>query len=207
MLFRLRGSLELRQTRWAGGVTTELAISPATATLEERNFLCRISASTVEQDAPFSDFSGYERILMLLFGQGLELSIAGKRTVLTSRFQLIRFPGDAKVDVKILGGPIMDFNVIFRKAANAQVRTVALGNQPLTIFEAPDHTPSMKRLVTVYSPYASFTAVVDGNTVQGKPKDVLEVECLRAKQTSFTVMAADHTPEAAAIVVSYNVPE
>src|SRR5687768_11288563 len=59
-----------RRQPWknGGGFTTELMVEP-----DGDRWLWRLSIANVEQSGPFSDFAGYERTLMLLSGEGMEL--------------------------------------------------------------------------------------------------------------------------------------
>jgi len=116
MPYRLIKADETHTSHWGGGSTTELLISPANAKLAERNFHWRISSARVEQDGPFSDFSGYRRLLLLLEGQGLELDWqqgqdSGKQ-LMTPDSPPWQFDGDMKVNARLLGGPVCDFNLI-----------------------------------------------------------------------------------------------
>ncbi len=51
-----------------GGSTTELAIFPSDATLE--NFVWRLSTATVKTDGPFSHFAQIDRTLAIFIGCG-----------------------------------------------------------------------------------------------------------------------------------------
>ena len=69
-----------RRMPWknGGGVTTEIAVFPANAGLED--FEWRLSMATVASDGPFSLFAGIDRTLAVLEGEGLVLaSRAGPR--------------------------------------------------------------------------------------------------------------------------------
>ena len=54
-------------TKWSGGQTTELLVEPDSSSLAKRDFDFRLSTATVIMNTvEFSDFTGYQRILMSL---------------------------------------------------------------------------------------------------------------------------------------------
>lgn len=104
-------------TQWAGGSTTQLWIWPPKSNVAERDFELRISMARVEQGGPFSDFSGYQRALLLLSGEGLKLE---QRKVDDSHVCFLFSPNDPcwyfagrdTVRAELLNGPVQDFNLI-----------------------------------------------------------------------------------------------
>jgi len=113
-----------RQMPWAngGGVTTECF-----AHREEGSdrILWRISMAGVDADGPFSHFAGYDRILVLMEGQGLELTHGdGTRHKLARVYDLVNFPGDVDTHATLIAGPVRDFNVIAERSTFRPVVTV-----------------------------------------------------------------------------------
>ncbi|WP_219115400.1 HutD family protein [Janthinobacterium sp. UMAB-56] len=105
----------LRAAPWknGGGSTTEIAISPAGASLIE--FDWRISLATITASGPFSSFPGIDRSLMLVDGDGLQLTFEGTRKVNLSAAQpMLWFPGEAAVEAQVKG-TTTDFNVMTRR--------------------------------------------------------------------------------------------
>lgn len=93
-----------------GGTTQEVARNPGDSSAA---FEWRLSIADVAQDGGFSAFNGYQRVITVLEGQGIQLTVDGReQTPLTSR-QAYAFPGDARVDCRLLDGPIRDFNLIY----------------------------------------------------------------------------------------------
>lgn len=105
---------QFETTRWSGGTTTQLYIYPPTTSLQECNFLFRLSTATVEQETTsFTSLPGYERILIPLSGR-LKLRHETEHGYLeqsVETLQLARFKGDWITTGK---GLLVDFNVIFR---------------------------------------------------------------------------------------------
>lgn len=91
-----------------GGSTLELA-----SLMHEGRLLWRLSIADVERSGPFSDFSGYERTIMLLEGDGMALTIDDAPPVrIAQPFAPLVFDGGSKTDCALLGGPIKDFNLM-----------------------------------------------------------------------------------------------
>jgi environmental stress-induced protein Ves len=96
------------------GSTTEIAIFPEGAGLEA--FGWRLSMAGVTADGPFSAFAGIERTLAVLEGEGIALDIEGRGTLTVTRDgKPASFPGDAPTAGRLLGGPILDLNVMSRR--------------------------------------------------------------------------------------------
>lgn len=95
------------------GYTTELAIS-AGSTLD--NFSWRLSIATVANDGIFSDFSGYQRDLVLIEGNGITLEHDGKSTDnLTKLLDVAHFDGGCTTHGKLHNGTIKDFNTMVKQ--------------------------------------------------------------------------------------------
>jgi environmental stress-induced protein Ves len=111
---RLIRSSSYRRQPWknGGGETIEIAVSPAGAGIDD--FDWRISMAKVASDGPFSGFSGVDRTLTILEGEGIELTVEGSepaRVVDKPHF----FPGDVATGATLLDGPITDLNVMTRR--------------------------------------------------------------------------------------------
>jgi environmental stress-induced protein Ves len=102
-------------TPWknGGGSTTEIAIFPATASLD--NFDWRVSLATIAQDGPFSSFPGIDRSLALVQGDGVLLDFGDERFVLSPSEPLIEFAGEDAVHATVTGQLTTDFNVMTRR--------------------------------------------------------------------------------------------
>jgi environmental stress-induced protein Ves len=114
---RLLSASDYRRTRWKndGGWTTEIARSDAG---DGADFRWRISIAEIESDGPFSSFAGIARDLLLLEGNGIELTIDdAPPRALTQRFERVHFAGESSVDCRLIAGPTRDFNVMARRDA------------------------------------------------------------------------------------------
>ena len=104
-------------TPWKNGMgrTRELAVYPAGASMDD--FIWRVSVAEVDSAAPFSAFPGIDRHIALLEGAGFSMALDDGRThALTTPFSPFAFPGEAKVDVTLHGGPTRDFNLMLRRS-------------------------------------------------------------------------------------------
>lgn len=97
-----------------GGITHEVAVSPPAAGLAD--FDWRISMAEVASDGPFSRFEGVDRTLCLMRGAGMILTLPEERRQLTAGDPMIRFPGEAEVMARLSDGPILDLNIMTRRA-------------------------------------------------------------------------------------------
>ncbi|MFI8389497.1 HutD family protein [Streptomyces sp. NPDC085540] len=98
-----------------GGVTREIAVWPEGADMD--GFGWRVSLAEVAADGPFSAFPGIGRTLTLAEGAGMDLTVAGVRRLVDERFGPQDFPGDEPTDCRLLSGPVVNFNVMYRRGA------------------------------------------------------------------------------------------
>jgi hypothetical protein len=97
-----------------GGSTTQLAIAPPAAGLDD--FDWRISSARVADAGAFSRFPGVDRSLLILEGGGLLLQQEGRTITLTARSEAHVFAGEDEIVAALSDGPVTDFNVMTRRA-------------------------------------------------------------------------------------------
>jgi uncharacterized protein len=107
-----------------GGVTSEVAACPEGYGFD--GFDWRISIADVAAGGPFSRFPGIDRVLTVIEGRGMILSVEGMADVdLNKRSNPFAFPGDAACAAELTDGPIRDLNVMTRRGVcTASVRRV-----------------------------------------------------------------------------------
>jgi environmental stress-induced protein Ves len=113
---RIIRASDCKTTPWknGGGSTTEIAVGPAGARLE--NFDWRVSVARGASDGPFSDFPGIDRTLAVVKGDGLVLTIGASAPVtLSSGADAVSFPGDTPTSARLTAGEITDLNVMTRR--------------------------------------------------------------------------------------------
>lgn len=97
-----------------GGLSTDIAINPPGATLED--FRWRVSRAVIERDGPFSLFPGMTRWITLVDGRGCQLDFAdGTSLLLTKKHQVYCFSGSLAARCTLQGNHACTvFNVIAR---------------------------------------------------------------------------------------------
>ena len=113
-----KGPADFRAMPWRNGlgVTREMHIAPEGASLGAGDFLWRLSSADVAAGGPFSPFPGYDRVLFLLSGEGMDLSVNGSGASLAEPYSSIAFRGEDDVHCSLRGSPAVDFNIITRRA-------------------------------------------------------------------------------------------
>jgi len=108
---------DYRSMPWknGGGTTTEILVRPEGLGVGDR-FLCRLSVADVASSGPFSAFSGYERHLVVVAGEGMTLAFPGDRRLALRPFEPVAFSGDEPAEGTLLGGPVRDLNLIVDRA-------------------------------------------------------------------------------------------
>jgi len=94
-----------------GGGFTEEITRDAGDSLD--GFGWRLSIADIEESGGFSSFTGYQRIITVLQGDGMRLLVDGQASRPLLRFDAFAFSGESQVSCKLLGGAIRDFNLIY----------------------------------------------------------------------------------------------
>ncbi len=96
-----------------GGVTRTLTADPAGR--------WRVSIADIERDGPYSRFPGFDRVSVVLAGEGVMLQGEGVSAALQPR-EPAAFGGDALLQSTLVGGPVQVLNLfVLRGAAVALV--------------------------------------------------------------------------------------
>ncbi|OEJ27345.1 HutD-family protein [Streptomyces agglomeratus] len=108
-----------------GGLTREIAAFPEGA--GATGFDWRISLADVAGDGPFSAFPEVDRILTMAEGTGMDLTVGGERRLVDERYVPQHFPGDVATDCRLLGDPVVNLNVMYRRGRTAASVAVLRG--------------------------------------------------------------------------------
>ena len=129
----------MRQMTWANGsgVTHEVAICPSGAGLA--GFDWRISLADISVDGDFSSFVGVERVLVLIEGKGMNLTLDG-HTQPIEPFSPVHFAGESVASCTLPHGPTRDLNVMFRRDHVACVVDILDGSSPIRAAVEPGET-------------------------------------------------------------------
>ena len=115
---------DYRRMPWknGGGMTTEVLIYPRDLSLQD-DFTYRISLAQLDQSGPFSTFPGYDRIIVQLSGEPMDLfhDEGEDRAETLTLYEPYSFAGDRPTRA-VLRGSAQDFNVMVKKGqASAHV--------------------------------------------------------------------------------------
>jgi len=110
--FKIYSPKSFQTLPWRNGLGSTVELLAETPNKNEA-FSWRLSIASVANDGPFSDFSGYDRTLILLEGPGITLNKPnGIFKVLNSSLDYANFKGEDLIDAALHDGPIKDFNVM-----------------------------------------------------------------------------------------------
>ena len=130
---------DARRVPWKNGrgVTEELALWPPGASFERGDFDWRIARAGVAEDGSFSEFPGFERVLVVCSGEGLLLRHGLAAPVRVPRLQSHRFSGDDATTAELLAGAAIDVNVLARRGrVAAEVSVLRAGRLSLPASDA-----------------------------------------------------------------------
>jgi environmental stress-induced protein Ves len=107
----------LVSTPWknGAGITREIIRQPNTG-----HFRWRLSLADIAQSGPFSEFTGYRRIMALLEGNGVVLRFEGgeSRTLLNAG-EHVEFSGGVRTHCELIDGPCVDLNLMILESLPA----------------------------------------------------------------------------------------
>ncbi|PWC53182.1 hypothetical protein TSO221_11600 [Azospirillum sp. TSO22-1] len=158
-----------RRMPWknGGGTTAEIAVAPSAGA--PGRFLWRASVADVGQSGPFSAFDGCERLIAVVEGGGMRLTIDGVATEARRGDPAVRFSGDAGVRCDLLDGPIRDFNLMVdRERARGSLEVVTAGHAVpvpaarVVLVYAVDGAVSVRRAGGTVRVPAGWTLRLDG---------------------------------------------
>jgi environmental stress-induced protein Ves len=106
MSFDQLPAVDRRPTPWrnGGGVTREVVLTD----------FSRVSLAEIEADGPFSAFPDQQRILTVISGAGIELTVDDAPPVVIPPLRPFAFPGGAATSCRLLDGPVTALNLITR---------------------------------------------------------------------------------------------
>ena len=115
--FSLLDPAGYRRTPWknGGGVTIDIAGEhrPGADPGGWDGMIWRFGRTRIERPGPFSDLSGYDRILAVVEGSGLMLHPEGHAPLdVRAPFAPVRFPGEWKIASELTEGPVGVINLI-----------------------------------------------------------------------------------------------
>ena len=94
-----------------GGGSTEEIARDAGAGLD--GFGWRLSIADIAESGGFSTFAGYQRVITVIKGAGMVLTVDGEEQRGLLPLQPFAFQGESQVSCRLITGPIRDFNLIY----------------------------------------------------------------------------------------------
>lgn len=145
---------QYRRTPWknGGGTTTDIA---------EQDDVWRFGRTPITTPGPFSDYSGFDRVQVLVAGRGLVLETPDGEIDVRTPFKPVHFTGETPITSRLEAGPVEVVNLIGKRSA------VAID---LVVLEAGQSIRLAQGIHLAYA--AAGAATVDGQDV---PAD----HCLR----------------------------
>jgi uncharacterized protein len=175
----LRATDYIRQP-WknGGGTTTELARKG-----DADRWLWRLSVADVERSGPFSDFTGYRRLIVLLEGPGMTLSFDNAApVVLDERYRPFVFDGGSRTRCDLVDGPIRDMNLIVDAArVDASLDVCALD-------EGASLRAAASECALLHAIGGRFGVTIGADTVALSPGDTLHVDECHALPITATAL-------------------
>lgn len=100
------------------GTTDELLLVPPDGDFGALDFEWRVARAGVDASGPFSQFAGFERVLVVVSGAGLRMEHgAAAPPTRVLRLHPYRFAGEWPTSAELLDGPVRDVNVLLRRDA------------------------------------------------------------------------------------------
>ncbi|KQB55001.1 hypothetical protein AQS70_20090 [Pseudomonas endophytica] len=126
-----------------GGGSTEEITRDAGEGLD--GFGWRLSIADIDESGGFSRFDGYQRIITVLQGAGMQLQVDDVRSRVLLPFDAFAFKGESGVSCTLMDGAIRDFNLIYApQRFSARLQWLEAGNrfyssaQTVLIFSADE---------------------------------------------------------------------
>lgn len=114
-----RADRVFRPWKNGGGETAEILVAPPGADFE--GFDWRISTAIVAASGPFSAFPGVDRVLTVLEGGAIVLTVGDGEHRLDTAGEPFAFPGDTPAAARLECEALLDFNVMVRRPLRATV--------------------------------------------------------------------------------------
>lgn len=125
-MIKLLTKSDYKKSTWKNGqgTTEEIFIYPETAQFSHDPFWFRISSALIQSENDFSIFQGYQRLLTVIDGQGLDLN--GEVLNLD---QILKFSGSESINCKPLNSSVIDLGLIFNdQLVDAEMQLLQFGD-------------------------------------------------------------------------------
>ncbi len=172
-----------------GGITHEAIRRPPAGD----PFSWRVSLAQIDRSGPFSDFTGYDRKMLLLRGGGIALEFgSGERRMLRKPGDWLQFDGGAPVHCELLDGPCVDLNLMVSNSLRSEARLERM-DRSMQADAGQDQTTV---IFSLEDPLAIETR--GGEAARLEPWDL----CLLSKGTVRLNRIGPHKPAAGAVFIA-----
>ena len=128
-----------------GGTTVDIAFS---------GDVWRFGRTPIVKPAPFSDYTGYDRVQVLVSGSGLVLETPDGEIDVRQPFRPVRFTGETSIVSRLEAGPVEVVNLIGARA-KVKVDIVILDEDRTLVLKPGTHI--------AYSPHGEAKVAVEGD--------------------------------------------
>jgi environmental stress-induced protein Ves len=126
---------------WAGGTTSAIYAYPPDSIDTPANAQLWVGTAVIDRASAYSFFPQRLRVHMPIHGNGIRLHFQNPAEVIAlSTFAQYRFDGARPVQVELLDGAVVAFNLIVQTGVAAAVQVLDVGSQELTL--ELDRTPA-----------------------------------------------------------------
>jgi uncharacterized protein len=156
-----------RHTPWknGGGTTVDIA---------DQGDVWRFGRTPITAPGPFSDYTGFDRVQVLVLGRGLVLETPNGEIDVRQPFKPVRFAGEPPITSRLEAGPVEVVNLIGARA-RVRIDLRVLGGGATVAASAGTHM--------VYAALGPATLAVDG-----KPQLMDADHALRLEARQLTIL-------------------
>jgi environmental stress-induced protein Ves len=160
---------------WAGGTTSAIYAYPPESIGAPAAAQLWVGTATIERAAAYSHFPERLRIHLPIQGSGIRLHFQNPAEVVAlSTFTQHSFDGARPVQVELVAGPVVAFNLIVQANVAAEVQVLRIGSQEMTLDldRAPATAPTDRPASIAHVLYAAAGAIA--LAIAGQPAITLQ---------------------------------
>ncbi len=148
------------RTNWSGGTTSQLAIYPKSAKVEDQNFQWRVSTAKIEMDeSKFTTFPEFQRELMVIRGSLTLISQEYQFQVNLDAFEKTSFKGDWETTSI---GKTENFNLLMKRECSGLLNAYKLGKEPVEEWIGWEIANKLKNVELFYGKGKDIAVEING---------------------------------------------
>ncbi len=115
---------------WPGGTTNAIYAYPPETNSGPATAQVWVGTALIERAAPYTHFAGRKRVHMPVRGNGIRLHFQDPaETVAIDSFGQYQFAGDRPVQVELIDGPVLAFNLIVQNEVQAEAQVLHISHE------------------------------------------------------------------------------